>query len=436
MDVTFVGVQIDYVYDRAICNPHQNKDLGWFKITGDLETHVYGTEDPPIPNACMLDVLGPKPGQALETLRSPLETCNTYCGPDPNQVFGPEKDSSCVTCAKHGDWNRTAYHCECHDRWTLRDSGEVGVYGEAVYLCDKCQGFWGPNVPGDEERYTENDNPYCRKIWTPDPETGIERECSGHGEYVFSEQCSCFGNSTHGWWELDEITHTFTELEWDDSNNIVEREINRTVSTCYKCQWPYFPDPLLSQKFPMPVRACSRKRFDTLTPTASPIVNDTNLNNTLDDVCEFGCFDPTINEYTNAVVDAILYPLTFLNLTELSPIVPNITECGNCNLTFSKLYEDPFTIADIAGTLMYNLSNICDEESIQTVDQKNNLAFRMCQTFDTCETASWYSVLEFEPGNPSPIDSGFFMYLGRDGASEINMGTGEETAGGITRCFT
>ena len=65
------------------------------------------------------------------------------------------------------------------------------MFGEDVWLCTACAPWFGP--PDD-----------CSAVWTPDPLDGVFKVCSGHGAYT-AEGCSCFGNSTGGYWALASV---------------------------------------------------------------------------------------------------------------------------------------------------------------------------------------------------------------------------------------
>ncbi|MHA1684487.1 MAG: hypothetical protein ACTSUE_26350 [Promethearchaeota archaeon] len=416
--------------DRALCDPHQHELLGFFKLSGNPNDHYYGLDNPPVPNACLREIWGPEPGQNVETFRRPLQTCNTYCGPDPNQFYGPLQESACFTCSKHGNWNPNKYRCECHDQWTLRKSPHIGKDpGIHAYLCDKCQPLWGPSVPGDGE-YLEIDRrsaPYCHQIWTPDPETGIESECGGHGTFgIHSKQCGCFANETHGHWDLEPFTFEFTELAWDNGGlEPVETKVNRTALTCMKCAFPYIPDPLVSQSFPMPVQACSIDSSLTLKPTVSPVQAPAPPNDTLVEICQ-GCnaTDVTIVE------NAILYPSTIVNITTLG-IVPNMTACG-CN--FTNMFEDPLSLIVTGGGLpRFNLTHMCEPDSIDDYHKRNNVAFTLCAEYppEICEMASWY-LFQVNTGSEF-INAGYALLFGFGFGTTIDQGEGH-TAGGVNRC--
>ncbi len=141
--VQTLSLEVNVHRDRVLCDPHQHEKLGFFKNSGNVQDHVYGQDNPPVPNACLRDIFGPEPKQLIESFRRPLQTCNTYCGPDPNEEFGPNQETNCDTCAHHGDWDPDLYRCECHPKWTLRDSGKEGKdAGVNAYLCNKCQVLW------------------------------------------------------------------------------------------------------------------------------------------------------------------------------------------------------------------------------------------------------------------------------------------------------
>ena len=262
------SLEINVKRDRATCTPWYSKITGFFFSSGSIETHVYGREDPPIPNQCALPVLGPKRGQIIESLTVPLQTCNTYGTSNPDREFGPDLDISFQTCAGHGTWNRTTYRCEfCDDGWSLQVlENQKGIDNEDVVVCNECSGFRGPRVDSGKEA------PFCRQIYTPDPIDGIERECGGHGIYFFGGICSCFANSTHGFWNVTQLSHTFAEYQWSGSSLILEDNLV-TVPTCITCADGYGPNPLdnIDDGEDVPCSILLPTPFPTQNPTINPV---------------------------------------------------------------------------------------------------------------------------------------------------------------------
>lgn len=205
---------------KVSCTSFHDQTYGCYAAV-DSTLHQYGTNNPPVPNQCCSDILGPPPGELTETLFQNVlnyEECNTYGSIDPNAVG--TNFTSFRTCSGHGTWDPVNRNCTCWDGWTL---GLIGQYeGNDVYSCVACLPLWGP----DSYDATQLP-PYCSKIWTPDPITGIDRECSGRG-YFRNGNCACYGNSTIGYWAITNLTF----------NGV-------TVQTCASCEPGYtFPSCL------------------------------------------------------------------------------------------------------------------------------------------------------------------------------------------------
>ena len=62
-----------------------------------------------------------------------------------------------------------------------------------MYGCTDCAEWWGP-PPGESAAG-------CQVVWTPDPNDGVLKECSGHGLFL-DGACSCYYNATGGYWAL------------------------------------------------------------------------------------------------------------------------------------------------------------------------------------------------------------------------------------------
>ena len=159
---------------NVTCIPYQNAMLGYY-------ANAY---------ECLEPYIGPPPNQGLEG------ECNTYGGPDPNQP-----NAGFFTCSNHGNWDAAGYACSCFLGWQLS-----GV------TCSVCTPNYGP-VPN------YGSPPFCSVIWTPDPNDGVRKECSGHGLYDTSHNiCMCFQDFTNGFWQLEQFEN---------------------VQTCLACQFPY-----------------------------------------------------------------------------------------------------------------------------------------------------------------------------------------------------
>lgn len=213
-------------HSRATCACHATKELGFFALDQDPLQHVFGDANPPTCNACLGAIWGPEVGVIGETLRIPLQTCNSYGGPDP--LKGP---NGWYSCSGHGAWaGLPAYRCTCDAGWMLRDTGLLGAGGEPGVTCDACRPFRGEAADG------------CRTITTPDPISGVAAECSGHGlQQVYPQQCECFNNGTHGHWALKAVSAKFTTLQYVGAAGTAYTLIDETVtaSTCAACVGGY-----------------------------------------------------------------------------------------------------------------------------------------------------------------------------------------------------
>ena len=199
------GVQFRRRYDKVTCKPHRDDILGCF---GDLDSsnHKYGEERPPTPHRCCSDIYGPPPGELVENEDIPLQTCNTFGTVDPDTRNGNTSfDLAFKTCSGHGVFNFSTRVCECDKGWKL---GYIGtdVHGNDVQSCIQCDGHFGPSP------YSAYDSPpYCRMIFSPSPITGISEECGGRGKYYLETGCSCYSNSTTGYWKLGRLGGRFTD---------------------------------------------------------------------------------------------------------------------------------------------------------------------------------------------------------------------------------
>jgi len=180
-------VSFNLTRSDVVCNFYNSSELGYYENN----------------EACSLPYVGPPPNQNLL-----MDECDTYGGADPNAPL-----MGFYTCNNHGSWNATAFKCECDDHWTGLESQLIGVNDENVTFCTICAPGYGPPT------YHAPDpvQPYCSVIYTPDPQDGVLKECSGHGSYVNGD-CSCFFNATAGHW----------------NTSLVD-----TVLTCVACQANY-----------------------------------------------------------------------------------------------------------------------------------------------------------------------------------------------------
>lgn len=212
-------IQLQRTFTKLSCVSHQHPMLGCFEQI-DSSGHKYGTKDPPVPYRCCGDIYGPPPGELREkfTLGNPFEECNTYGGPDPNLV--PLNDTSFRTCNGHGLFNFTARACQCDREWAEEPIGR-DLDDNVVMGCTTCTEFYGPS-PKDPFKLP----PFCISLHSPDPLTGREEECGGHGRYYpETRECVCFGNRTHGYWDQGVIGN------WPDGGGLVK--------SCVTCQPGY-----------------------------------------------------------------------------------------------------------------------------------------------------------------------------------------------------
>lgn len=219
LDVENVTVQ----YTRASCGCHESKALGYFKLNKPLAEHRFGEPSPPTCSECLGKLWGPDVGVIAETYRVPPQTCNVYGGPDP--LKGP---NGWFACSGHGTWQALpAYRCEpCDAGWMLRDTGLLGAGGEPGLTCDACRPFRGPSPEAG-----------CTTLFAPDPVSGVDAECSGHGLQTTEGVCDCFRNGTHGYWKLVTLSAKFTTLAYAGPTGTAYTLVDETVSvqTCAAC---------------------------------------------------------------------------------------------------------------------------------------------------------------------------------------------------------
>lgn len=189
-DIANAPLILNHTLDRVTCDAHTNPIMGFYRAN---PVGKYGDPHPAVPNQCWSEVYGPPPTQVFDS-QVPLQACNTYASYDPDLCFGPEQDCSSKTCSYHGYWNATSYSCQCYQGWNVTYIGQ-DFYNKSVYVCRDCNGYWGP-PPGDPAG-----PPFCSVPWLPD-QNGDLRECSGHGVFMDDGACSCYSNSTAGFWAL------------------------------------------------------------------------------------------------------------------------------------------------------------------------------------------------------------------------------------------
>ncbi len=187
-------------------------------------------------NRCPFDFLGPKPGQNIETLLVPTQTCKVYGGANPNRVALAD-DESWAACADQGVWDAVAFRCVANAGWKLRNTTQE-FEGEFILLPDVCRAGSGP--PTDA---TEFEPPFCSRVWAVDPLTGQEDECSGHGLQVRGV-CACFADDTNGHWALADVTIQSSRLAYSNPTGSEAALVDDVVvvSTCARCVEGYSLD--------------------------------------------------------------------------------------------------------------------------------------------------------------------------------------------------
>jgi hypothetical protein len=242
--------------DDIYCESFQSKTLGCFASTPKFD---YGQEFPPTPTECCSNIIGPPPGQLIETGLAAWEECNTYGSFNPDVI---SSDSYFSTCSGHGWWDPLSYSCDCYPSWNAVNIGiDPFENSDLVYSCKTCFGFWGPPPPLDAP-LDEVEQAHCSVIWTPD-EFGEVAECSGHGEYKY-DTCICHRDEIRGYWDLLEMKQVFTRI-LGNGTKFIE---SHTIQTCAQC--------MIGASGPM-CRLTSgqlviNQEIPTLTPTTSCLV--------------------------------------------------------------------------------------------------------------------------------------------------------------------
>jgi hypothetical protein len=215
---------VEIKHERKICNSYADDKNGYYEIV-DPSTHRYGEVDPPIPKKCFGFVYGPPPGQLVEETTLALETfeeCNRFGGFDPNEVG---LVTGFKVCNGHGAWNETTRSCNCNSGWMLASIGLDYNNSEAL-SCVQCDYHYGPTTT-----FVHKEPPYCLYIESPDPINGEMSECGGRGNFI-NGKCSCFANSTVGYWDLGMIGGVF---------NLNNTEV--FVESCILCKEGYHTYP-------------------------------------------------------------------------------------------------------------------------------------------------------------------------------------------------
>ena len=220
---------VSVTYSRAWCDAFCDRELGCFQPPPPF---AYGREPAPQITACANPAFGPPPGairEAFDTL--PPMTCNSY---------GVAVDNSSAAdgwtlCGGHGTWDRPGYRCACAEGWALADPGVfyAGIGGERPLVCTQCAPLRGPR-PGDDDPAA---TPPCSAPFTPDPLTGLESVCGGHGAPDGAGGCACFSSPATGYWALAPLTVPATTLVYTApfGTAFAAQTAPATVMTCGAC---------------------------------------------------------------------------------------------------------------------------------------------------------------------------------------------------------
>lgn len=196
-----------------------------------------GSPGPPVCNLCKSDGIGPPVGTVVdvESLRRPV-TCTQYGSADPSLLlnvtleYESTENTKWVSCSGHGLWDLARFRCNCYQpAWELASvPSQVGILNEtSVVTCSQCSKFWGPPS-------------ICASPYTPDPTNGRFASCGGHGVYT-GNTCSCYTNSTTGYWQLAVVAEPATVLVYPDAigARVVPTTVVASVESCVACQPGY-----------------------------------------------------------------------------------------------------------------------------------------------------------------------------------------------------
>lgn len=202
------------------CACSHSWELGLF-VSSSAATRT-GMPNPPACDACVSFGVGPQPSGVQLDVEFGVrpQACTRYGGLDPATPL----ESTWRECSGHGVWNETTRACACDEGWTLRLTDSVGFNGETVATCASCAPLRGPPRS-------------CAAVFTPDPLTGRESECGGHGVFsASSRSCHCFANATAGYWTLLNVSADATV--WDaPSRALTTRTF--VVASCVACAAPH-----------------------------------------------------------------------------------------------------------------------------------------------------------------------------------------------------
>ncbi len=276
----------DYNTSVSECSCYLSWEDGYFtlstppkKVIDGEEQFVYGElEFPPICDDCYNEYYGPNPREmtASRLVLGGVKPCTQYGGPDPNVAPTPSPVNSRLlgdggrdlrladgeyrawrACNNHGYWNTTWRGCQCDTGWGLEYIGQ-GYNGE-VFSCNRCVGPWGPPTPPYQDAIENIPfGVFCSVPWTPDPDDGVLKECSGHGVYQAGE-CVCEGN-----WALGVYNLTQATILLEGEEGYGEEDVLYQVQTCITCKDGYKVE-----------ESCGT--FRTRSPTRDPTKNPTKL---------------------------------------------------------------------------------------------------------------------------------------------------------------
>ncbi len=322
-------ISIHVQTDSVACEPFQNKH-GYFKNATMSQIKPYGEEYPFTPKECCSSVYGPPPGQLVETDPSKeFQECNTFGSFDPDEIA---IHSAFRTCSGHGKWNPNLYECECYNKWNAMNIGvECNNASNPVYSCKTCFGFWGPEPPLHDP-LLEVEMLHCSVPFTPDPETGELRECSGHGSWR-DNMCVCDYNDQDGYWSLAQARGLFQRVF---GNGTIVHEWHEIDVCSVNVQG---------------------KDATTLTPSNSNQQTHQPTTHSCDGCGFYG--NMALNAATYIVID--------------TPVVPNVTHC--CTVSNISFVGDKIEI----------LSGTC----LQSTATLSYLGSKWCEVIQDCYVYSW-----------------------------------------------
>ncbi len=266
----------------AECECYTDSISGFWGLSAVEDDFVYGkTRFPATCNRCATDYYGPIPSAVTASLVSLESTaCTAIGGSDPNApkigIRSSALVSKWVVCAGHGRY--ISGRCLCDVGWGLREIPGGAYDGDSLYICDVCEGPWGPLTPMQQYNIEQSGSqPYCSVPYTPDPfYDGLLQECSGHGQW-FDGACQCDSSNDLGYWRLATWEILLEGLEFDGSSYVQVQKLF-SVETCIECQQDFvLIDGCSSNRTRSPTNYPTRAPtlFPTRDPTRNPTVNPT-----------------------------------------------------------------------------------------------------------------------------------------------------------------